>query len=133
MDFSTPHNAYHSTRVLCDQMGLSLDHCVDVDGEMYQPKDIICATIWGESEFDNSSKNINRNSKGVATSTDWGICQINDRYHIGIGNDFPSIQYVLDNPGKCVEWMIKMYQAGHIDWWCAHQNGWYKHFLGKEL
>ena len=133
MDFSTPHNAYHSTRVLCDQMGLSLEHCVEVDGVMYQPKDIICATIWGESEFDNTSKNINRNSKGVTTSTDWGICQINDYFHIGTDKDFPSVQYVLDNPDKCVAWMIERYKEGHIDWWCAHASGWYKHFLGKSL
>ena len=131
--WDTPAHAYHSVRVLCDQMGLSLEHCVNVDGVMYQPKDIICATIWGESEFINSYDvtNENVNSKGLIVSRDYGICQINDKYHIGEGLDFPSVDYVLNNPDKAVIWMINRYLEGHINWWCCYKFGRYKLFLGK--
>jgi hypothetical protein len=117
-DWSTPEHVKHNVRVLCDLAGMSVTD-----------KNILCAVVEGESGFYNTAINHNKNSKGEITSTDWGICQINDRYHIGQGNDFPSVQYVLDNPEKVVDWMIKMYQTGHINWWCAYDNGRYKQFL----
>ena len=118
--WDTHDNAKHSARVIMDTFGLTWDE-----------KDLLCAVIEGESSFLNTAKNFNRNSKGQMTSTDWGICQINDRYHIGQGNDFPSVQYVLDNPSEVVAWMCKMYKAGHLNWWCAYANGYYKKFLPK--
>jgi len=127
--FDTPQHAYHSVRVLCDNAGLPFEKTVDVDGVMHMPKDIICSVIMGESEFYNTAKNINRRADGTVGSTDWGICQINDRFHIGVGADFPSVEYVLANPDKAVEWMIKMYKLGHINWWCAYSGGRYKQFL----
>lgn len=129
LQWDTPKHAYHSTRVLCDNAGLTLEKTVLVDGILYMPKDIICATIMGESEFNNKALNNNKNSQGVITSVDYGICQINSRYHIGAKLDFPSVQFVLENPDKAVQFMISMYKAGQIDMWCAHKNGWYKHFL----
>lgn len=116
--WDTPKNARHSVRVICDEQGLSVTE-----------KNLICAVIQGESEFYNTALNANKNSKGVVTSTDWGICQINDRYHVGVGKDFPSVKYVLDNPDKAVRWMIAMYRAGHINMWCAYTNGSYKKYL----
>ena len=116
--WDTPENAKHSVRVICDNMGLSL-----------ADKNLICAVIMGESEFYNTAKNENKNSQGIVTSTDWGICQINDRFHIGKGKDFPSVQYVLDNPDKAVEFMIKMFKAGKLSMWCAYSNGSYKKYM----
>lgn len=116
--WTTPAQAKHSTRVLCDEAGLSL-----------KDKNTVCAVIMAESEFYNSARNENKNSKGIVTSTDWGICQINDRYHIGPKGDFPSVLYVLNNPEHVVRWMIDMYKRGHINWWSAYQNGSYKRFL----
>ena len=129
LDFSTPHNAYHSTRVLCDQMGLSLEHCVEVDGVMYQPKDIICACIYQESGFDNDAKCYNKNSKGIVTSVDVGVVQINSFYHCGKRKDFPSTDYVIANPQKAVKWMIKCYQEGQLKMWVSFSSGAYKHWL----
>lgn len=119
-DFSTPQKAFHSTRVLCDEMGLN-----------YDQKNEICATIYGESEFDIRAINYNKNAKDVVTSTDYSLCQINDRYHIGKGKTFPSVEYVLNNHDKVVKWMIEMYKQGNIDWWIAHKNGSYLRWIPK--
>jgi hypothetical protein len=116
--WDTPENAKHSVRLICDDQGLTLEQ-----------KNLVCAVIMAESGFYNTAKNFNKNSKGETTSTDWGICQINDRYHIGAGNTFPSVEYVLGNPDKVVLWMIKMYKQGHLNWWCAYANGSYKKYL----
>lgn len=118
--WDTPKNAWHAVRVLCDDEGLTL-----------QQKDLICAVIYGESGFLNTARNDNKNNAGVITSVDYGICQINSRYHIGMHLDFPSVQYVLDNPDIAVRFMISMYKAGKIGLWCAYQNGSYRNFLGK--
>lgn len=120
LEWATPKQAYHSTRVLCDELGLA-----------FKDKNEVCATIYGESEFNNNAVCKNRNSKGEVTSSDWGICQINDYWHCGKGKTFPSAQYVVSNPEKAVRFMIKMYKAGKIDLWIAHKNGRYLQFLKK--
>jgi hypothetical protein len=118
MLFDTQKHAYHSVRVLCDEAGLSVDE-----------KNLICACIYQESQFLNCAKGQNRNKQGQVTSTDYGICQINDYWNIGKGKPFPSVQYVVDNPQKCVEWMIKMYQQGLLKLWCSYTGGGYKQWL----
>jgi hypothetical protein len=115
LDFSTPPRAFKSTRILCDEFGLS-----------YDEKNLICAVIFHESGFNNKATNKNPNS------TDWGICQINDKWHIGPLKTFPSIQYVLDNPEKIVRWMIKQYKAGNLEWWIAYKSGAYLAHLKPE-
>jgi hypothetical protein len=35
----------------------------------------------------------NRRDDGAISATDWGICQINDRFHIGPNMDFPSVEW----------------------------------------
>lgn len=127
--WDTQDNARHSVRLICDEM-LPIVRSVSVNGKLYMPKDIICAVIMGESQFYNDVVNKNKDPKtGQVTSTDWGICQINDYWHIGQGKDFPSVQYVLDNPEMAVRWMINMYKAGKINLWCAYVNGSYKRWL----
>lgn len=116
--WDTPENTRHSVRVICDEEGL-----------MVHQKNLICAVIQGESGFLNTAINHNRNAKGETTSTDWGICQVNDYWHIGKGKTFPSVEYVLQNPDKVVRWMIKCYRAGHLNWWIAYKNGSYKKYL----
>lgn len=116
-DWSTQKNAYHNTRVLCDFAGLNVEQ-----------KNIICACIYQESRFLIDVKHANV-SNGVVESTDYGICQINDYYHIGAGKDFPSVEYVLDNPDKVVAWMIRMYQQGHIGQWVSYSSGAYRQWL----
>jgi hypothetical protein len=115
--WDTPENARHSVRVICDEEGLSVPE-----------KNLITAVIAGESGFKNKAKLENK-KEGKVWSTDWGICQINDYFHIGPGKTFPSVKYVLENPDKVVRWMIKTYRAGHLDWWVAYKNGSYKKYL----
>jgi hypothetical protein len=119
--WDTPSNARHSVRVICDEEGLTVSE-----------KNLICAVVMAESGFKNQAKCLNKNKEGVVTSTDWGVAQINDFYHIGKGLTFPSIQYVLEHPDKVIRWMIKMYRLGHLDWWIAYKNGSYKKYLSQE-
>lgn len=105
-------NSVHSVRVICDEQGLNLSQ-----------KNLICAVIHAESGFKNEAKHVN------PSSTDWGICQINDYYHIGVKKDFPTVQYVLDNPDKAVIFMINMYKAGKLVLWEAFKNGSYMKYL----
>jgi hypothetical protein len=116
--WATPKEAKHSTRVICDEEGLS-----------FADKNLICAVIMAESGFYNTAKNVNRKTDGSLGSTDWGICQINDRFHIGAGKTFPSVDYVLHNPDKVVRWMIAMFRVGHLDWWVAYKTNSHKKYL----
>lgn len=118
LDWSTAKGAYHATRVICDQLGLTVDE-----------KNLICSCIYQESGFHNTAKNINERSDGTIGSTDWGLCQVNDRFHIGIGKDFPSVQYVLDNPDKIVTWMIEMYKHGKLGIWVSYSSNAYRKWL----
>lgn len=117
-DWIQPSNAYHNVRVLCDLAGLTLAE-----------KNLICACIYQESRFNNAAVCRNKNSLGQLTSSDWGVCQVNDHYHIGPTLDFPSVEYVLDNPGSVVNWMIKMYQAGKLTMWVSFSSGAYRQWL----
>lgn len=112
--WSTPHDAFHSTRVICDEMGLT-----------YDQKNEICYTIYNESEF-----KIRAMGKPNKDGTrDYGICQFNTGknakgipYWIGEGATFASIEEVLSNPEKCVRVMIKTCLAGHWTWWEGHKG-----------
>mgnify|MGYP003394363695 FL=1 len=110
-DFSTPHAANHSTRVICDEEGLTV-----------MQKNLICQVIHCESGFNNEITHPNKNAHGLITSTDFYLCQINDYYHIGKDKDFPSVDYVHDNPDKVVRWMIKMFKAGKLNLWVCYSQ-----------
>lgn len=116
--WDTPANVRHSVRVLCDNSNLPV-----------ADKNIVCAVIEAESGFNNNAINLNKNTQGVVTSTDYGICQINDHYHIGPGKDFVSVDYVLTHEQEVVEWMIGLYKAGKINLWSAYNDGRYKAYL----
>ena len=110
--WETPKQAWHSVRVLCDEMWLT-----------YDQKNEICYTINGESEF--YIKAIGKPNKNG--TRDYGICQYNDGvnakgipFWIGKGATFKDVDEVLNNPEKCVRVMIQTYKAGHIGWWYGH-------------
>lgn len=117
-EWTLPKNAYHNVRVLCDLAGLTVEE-----------KNLICACIFQESQFNNAAICKNKNSLGQVTSIDYGICQINSHYHIGPKLDFPSVQYVLDNPVEVVKWMISMYKAGKLSMWVSFSSGAYRQWL----
>ncbi len=79
-------------------------------------------TINCESGYNPQAKNQNKNAQGKVTSTDWGIIQVNDYWHIGAKKDFPSVEYVLANPEACVRWMCKMFKAGKANLWVCHNK-----------
>lgn len=115
--WDTTANARHSVRVICDEMGLTLAE-----------KNVITACIQQESNFNN--KAIGRNMKnGKLLSTDWGIVQINDYWHVGTGKKWASVQQILDNPDKAVKWMIQMYKQGNLKMWVSYSSGAYKKYL----
>ena len=120
-DWTLPRNAYHNVRVLCDLSGLDLEE-----------KNIICSCIYQESQFLNTAICWNRDVHGNITSTDWGIVQCNDKYHIGPGKDFPSVQWVLANPQAMVQWMIDMMKQGRLDIWVSFSSGAYQHWLAAK-
>lgn len=135
-DWSNHDAARHSARLICDEEGLSLLHNVDVDGTLYMLKDILCACIEQESGFRNlkldgtPTRHVNYESDGVTvSSTDWGICQINDYFHIGPGKDFPSVAYVVANPDAAVRFMARMFNAGKASLWSSYASGAYKQWL----
>lgn len=119
MQWDTPQHAFHSVRVLCDEADLTIDE-----------KNLICACIYQESQFKNTAKNANRSKiTGAILSTDWGLCQVNDFYHIGQDKDFPSVDFVLNNPAEVVNWMISMYKHGELKMWVSFSSGAYKKWL----
>lgn len=113
--WSTPQEAYHSTRVICDEIGLTLEQ-----------KNIVCACIYQESQFKNNAVGKNK------TSTDWGLVQVNDTpgWHIGPGLRFKSVQDVLDNPEKAVRWMVQtMKDTGKLQPWASYTSSAYQQWL----
>lgn len=119
--WDNPVNIRHSVRVICDEEGLTLEQ-----------KNSMCATIGGESGWKINIVHPNyviRNGVKTVSSIDFGVCQINDYYHIGKGKDFPSSNYVLNNPEACVRWMCKLWKAGQRNLWIAYKSGSYKKYL----
>lgn len=123
LDFSTQKAAYHSTRVIADEMGLSLNE-----------KNDFCAVIYQESRFRKGAVG-KPNKNGTI---DYGLCQFNDGknsrgvpYWIGQGAAFSSIEEVLNNPEKCVRVAIRTVKAGHWDWWSSFKSGEYRHWLAE--
>jgi hypothetical protein len=126
LDWSSPKGAWHAARVTMDDMGLTgvVDPTTGV-----KAKDLLCACIYQESRFNNSAINRNRAPGGALLSSDWGLCQINDFYHIGPGKDFPSTAYVVIHPEKAVAFMIRMYNAGLLKQWVSFSSGAYRQWL----
>lgn len=143
-DWGSQERAYHNTRVLCDLAGLPTSKTIAVNGAYFAPKDIICACLYEESEFLNyyssgqpvTHQNYKQDDEGrlildehgnkILLSTDFGLVQINDFWHIGPGKDFPSVAFVLANPDKAVEFMIEMYKAEKLGLWVSYSSGDYK-------
>lgn len=132
LDFSTPQKAFKSVRVICDEMGLPLEKTVVLEdmGHFY-PKDIVCAVVFQESEFlTNPKPNQNKDKNGKVWSTDYGIVQVNDHFHIGKSKEFASIDEVLNNPEKCIRWLVGIYKAtGVLQPWSSYTSGSYKRWL----
>ncbi len=111
--WSYPEGARHEIRVICDEMGLS-----------YAEKNLLCAVIQAESQFD-----IIAIHKDLNGSTDYSLCQYNDRYWIGEDKPFSSPQDVFNNPERQVRIMLNEYKKGNLKWRVAYKTGLYKKYL----
>lgn len=121
LDWSFIESAHHNVRATCDLMGLS-----------WNQKQVLTACVKVESGFDIRAIHRNKNEMGQVWSTDYGIVQINDYFHIGVGKDFSSVEYVLNNPAACVKYMCEYYKKhGHLNAWASFTSGAYKAVLGK--
>lgn len=96
-------NARHSVRVICDEEGMSVAQ-----------KNEICAVIECESGFKTNA--FHKNNNGTA---DFGICQYNSYYFIGLGKPIASIDEAINNPEKCVRVICLMWKKKRMkDWVC---------------
>ena len=68
---------------------------------------------------------------GKVSTTDYGLCQVNDYWHIGTGKSFPTSQYVLENPLECLKWMAKEFIDGNQHLWVCYLRGMYKDYIPK--
>jgi len=118
-DWSIPAAAHHNVRVLCDLEGLT-----------YQQKEVLTACVMVESGFKIDAMHQNyviENGERVLGSTDYGICQWNDKFH---GAEITPDQ-ALHNPEMAVRLMCKYWLAGKMNQWCSYASGAYKQYLGK--
>lgn len=114
--WDTPANCRHNVRVIADLEGLTTQQKIDLS-----------STVHCESNYNPSCVHPNI-VNGAVSSTDYGICQINDYWHIGPGKDFPSSQYVLQNPEACVRWMARQFKAGNARAWVCYLKGMYLNY-----
>jgi len=119
--WDTPEHCRYNVRVICDQEGLTVEE-----------KNIICACIYQESGFNNNAVCRNRNKDGSISSSDWGIVQVNDYWHVGKGKTFPSAEYIVEHPEEAVRWMIECYKHKQLGLWVSYSSGAYKKWLSVE-
>lgn len=111
-----PENCRHNVRVLCDLEGLN-----------EKQKEDLSATVHCESNYNPACIHPNV-VNGKVSSTDYGIAQINDYWHIGEGKDFPSSEYILQNPEAVIRWMCKQWLAGYGRAWVCYNKGMYNSY-----
>lgn len=118
--WATPKQAYHSTRVIADELKLTLVQ-----------KNTLCACIYQESGFlSNPKPNQNKDKTGKVWSTDYGIVQVNDYWNIGPGKPFTSVEEVIHNPEKCVRWMAGILKrTSGLAPWASWTSGAYRKWL----
>lgn len=124
LPWTSQKNNYHNVGVICDRVGLTPHQKLVLRGCVYQ-----------ESRFRNllpngqPVKNINYFKDG-SISTDWGITQVNDYWNIGAGKPYPTVQYVLDHPSKCVEDMAgELKRTGQLKRWASFTSGDYLQWI----
>ena len=113
------------------QARLSVRRIADEYKIGWDEKNLLCAVIEAESNFDIKATHKNKNG-----TTDWGIAMFNDGknesgvpFWIGEGADFVSGQECLENPEKCIRVFIREYKKGNLKYWSAFKNGSYKQFM----
>jgi hypothetical protein len=116
--WDTRSNCSHNVRVIADEAGMDLEQ-----------KNIFWACVKQESNFETQAVHVNHDGRGNVMSTDYGIAQINDYWHIGPNKDFSSVDYVMQNPEADLRWMAKCFQSGQAHLWCSFSSGEYTKWL----
>ena len=120
--WDTPANCRHKVRVIADLEGLTVAQ-----------KNSFSQTIRCESGYNptivmfNCEKGFVRSTAyneaihGAVLSKDVGLYQINTYWHIGPGKDFPSEDYVLQNPEACGRWAARVFKSSPRVWVCFNK------------
>lgn len=132
--WGTPQDARHSVRLIADEEGLTVkqknDMCATVECESgFNPTIVVHNCMLNTTPRSVRKENYDPAKHGRITTTDYGICQINDYFHIGPNKEFPSEEYVLENPEKCIRWMCTCTKGGLLRLWVCYQKGMYKQYL----
>lgn len=99
-------------------------------GLSYKDKLELAACVMQESQFDINAIHPNyvfENGQRVLASTDYGLCQWNDKYH---GKEITPDQS-LHNPEMAVRLMCKYWLADEKSQWCSFSSGAYLKYYGK--
>lgn len=121
--WDTKENVRHSIRLICDEEGLTVAQKNDLSATLK------CETGYKPLLVHDNVVN------GVVETKDYGLCAVNDWWHIANsypnnpGKDFPSTQYVLDNPEVVMRWMCKQWKNGNAKAWVCYSRGLYKQYL----
>ncbi len=115
-DWSTPEEARHSLRVICDEEGLTIAQ-----------KNLMSQVVHCESGYLTNATHPNLDAKGQLASTDFGICQWNDWWH-WIKKREISPTEAMHNPEKAVRLMCQYVKAGQIKQWVCYSSGLYKKY-----
>ena len=125
LPWNSQKNNYHNVGVVADRIGLTSNQKLVLRGCVYQE-----SRFWNILPDGNPVKNENKDSTGKVWSTDFGLCQVNDYYQCGAGKTFPSVQYVLNNPEKVVEWMARILKStGQLKPWSSFTSGAYLRWI----
>jgi hypothetical protein len=102
-------------RLTCQEQGINA-----------KDTEIIVAICYAESGMNPHA--IHHNENGT---TDYGILQINDFWHIGPKKDFPTSDYVLQNPQACIVWMCGLIKKNenNFNLWSTYKSNAYKKYL----
>lgn len=110
--WTTPSEARHSVRLICDEEGLTV-----------QQKNDLSKTVHCESGYHTQAVHPNLYN-GKLASTDRGIAQWNDHYHGGeITND-----EAFNDPEKAIRLMCKYVKRGQLKLWVCYSSGLYKQY-----
>lgn len=117
--WDTPSHIRRNVRLMCDAAGLSV-----------WMKNVLCACIKQESNY--NPKAIGSVNKNL--TRDFGLVQINNHigYWIGDGLYFKDTNEVLNNPEKCVRFMISQFKSGHASYWSSFSSKAYLKWLPIE-
>lgn len=130
--WDTPQKARHSCRVIMDEMGITHKKMI-IGGKQYSMKDVLCATIKEESQFNPRAVG----KKNTDGTQDFGLCQFNNGknkqgvpFWIGVGAAFKDVDDVFNNPEKNVRILVtETLKHGYPKWWKAFTSGAFKRHL----